>query len=76
MTSESSFPTPEGLRLLLVRLHYSGPRAWEDDPEASELMGFATRKYGALARKHGLEPAGGAAAARSARASSRGRAAI
>ena len=63
MTSESSFATPEGLRLLLVRLHYSGPRAWEDDPEASELMGFAMRKYGAMARKRGLEPADAAVAA-------------
>lgn len=57
------FATAEGLRLLLVRLHYSGPRAWEDDPEASTLMEFAMRKYGALAHKHGLEPSDAAVAA-------------
>ncbi len=58
-----SFTTAEGLRLLLVRLHYSGSRAWEDDPEASELMEFAMRKYGALAHKHGLEASDAAVAA-------------
>lgn len=53
----------EGLRELLVRLHAAGPRAWRDHPAASELMEFAMRKYGALARKHGLEPEDAAAAA-------------
>ena len=57
------FATTEGLRLLLVRLHYSGPQAWQYDPEASELMEFTMGKYGALAHKHGLEPSDAAVAA-------------
>jgi hypothetical protein len=63
LSTAPSFTTAEGLRLLLVRLHFSGPRAWEDDLEASELMEFAIRKYGALARKYGLEPSDAAVAA-------------
>lgn len=63
MSNGPAFTTAEGLRLLLVRLHYSGPRAWENDSEASQLMEYAMRKYGALARKHGLEPSDAAAAA-------------
>lgn len=63
LSTAPSFATTEGLRLLLVRLHYSAPRAWPDDPEASELMEFAMRKYGALARKYGLEPTDAAVAA-------------
>jgi len=55
--------TSEGLRELLVRLHAAGPGAWSDDPAATELMEFTVRKYGALARKHGLEPEDAAAAA-------------
>lgn len=62
MSTTPSFTTAEGLRLLLVRLHYSAPRAWQDDPEASDLMEFAMRKYGALARKYGLEPTDAAVA--------------
>lgn len=62
LSTAPSFTTAEGLRLLLVRLHYSGPRAWQDDPEASKVMEFAMRKYGALARKHGLEPSDAAVA--------------
>ncbi len=62
MSTAPSFTTAEGLRLLLVRLHYSGPRAWQDDPEASKVMEFAMRKYGALARKYGLEPSDAAVA--------------
>ena len=58
-----SFTTAEGLRLLLVRLHYSGSRAWEDDAEASDLLEFAMRKYGALAHKYGLEASDAAVAA-------------
>lgn len=61
--SATEFATAEGLRLLLVRLHYSGPGTWKDDDEAAELLTFASDKYGALARKHGLEPADAALAA-------------
>ncbi|GAB2761789.1 hypothetical protein GCM10027020_12600 [Nocardioides salsibiostraticola] len=63
MSTEPVFATTEGLRLLLVRLQYSGPRGWEDDSEASALMTFAMRKYAALAHKHGLEPSDAAVAA-------------
>lgn len=58
-----SFTTAEGLRRLLVRLRVSGPHAWEQDPEARELMLFASRKYEALAIKHHCDPAVGATAA-------------
>ena len=58
-----SFTTAKGLRRLLVRLRVSGPRAWETDPEARELMIFAARKYQALAVKHHCDPSAGAAAA-------------
>lgn len=58
-----SFTTAEGLRRLLVRLRVSGPRAWEDDPEAHELMVYAAHKYEALALKHHCDPTAGAAAA-------------
>ncbi len=61
--SATDFATAEGLRLLLVRLHYSGPGTWKDDDEAAELLTFASHKYGALARKHGLEPEDAAVAA-------------
>lgn len=54
--SATDFATAEGLRLLLVRLHYSGTGTWKHDEEAAELLEFAMHKYGALARKHGLEP--------------------
>ena len=59
----SDFRTSEGLRRLLVRLEESGPDAWRDDDEAAALMRFAMEKYGALARKHGLEPEDAAVAA-------------
>ncbi len=52
----TDFATAEGLRLLLVRLHYSGPDTWKHDEEGAELLKFAMNKYGALARKHGLQP--------------------
>ena len=61
--SATEFATTEGLRLLLVRLHYSGPRAWKHDEEAAELLTFTMQKYGSLARKHGLEPEDAAVAA-------------
>lgn len=54
--SVTAFATAEGLRLLLVRLHYSGLGTWKHDDEAAELLEFAMHKYGALARKHGLQP--------------------
>lgn len=57
------FTTPGGLRLLLTELHYAGPSAWRHDPDAAELMDYATQKYAALARKHGLEPEDAAYAA-------------
>lgn len=63
MTTQPAFATAEGLRLLLIRLHYSEPGAWEHDPEAAELMTYCMTKYGALARKHGLESEDAAVAA-------------
>ncbi len=58
-----SFARSEDLRALLVRLHAAGPGAWRDDPAAAELMAFTMQKYGALARKHGLQPEDAAVAA-------------
>lgn len=55
--------TSAGIRQLLTELHYAGPGAWRHDPDAAELMGYAARKYAALARKHGLEPEDAAYAA-------------
>lgn len=57
------FTTAQGLRLLLVRLHYSGPDGWSHAPEASDLMCYAIEKYGALARKYNFEPVEAAIAA-------------
>lgn len=59
----ADFHTSEGLRSLLVRLDEAGSDAWHDDEEAAALMRFAMTKYGALARKHGLEPDDAAVAA-------------
>ncbi|WP_148575317.1 serine/arginine repetitive matrix protein 2 [Nocardioides caldifontis] len=56
-----SFTTSDGLRAALDRLHRTG--GWVNDPEAEQLMRFAMHKYGALARKHRLEPEDAAAAA-------------
>ncbi|MBB5640981.1 hypothetical protein [Cryobacterium roopkundense] len=58
-----SFRDSEGLRLLLARLQADGGVRWRSDPEASELMHFAARRYAGLARKHGLDPWEAAAAA-------------
>lgn len=58
-----SFVDSEGLRSLLYRLYGAGPNAWRDDPEVTELMAYTMEKYGALARRHGFEPADAAAAA-------------
>ena len=50
------FENSERLRELLTRLNTAGPDAWRTDPEAAALMQHAAQKYGALARKHGLDP--------------------
>jgi len=63
MTTTPGFATSEALRTLLRRLHDGGGDAWRNDREAADLMAFTMRKYGALARKHGLEPADAAVAA-------------
>lgn len=52
----TDFTTPSGLRMLLTELHYAGPDAWRQDPDAAALMQYATDKYASLATKHGLEP--------------------
>jgi hypothetical protein len=57
------FEDPEGLRALLTRLHQAGQGAWREDPEAAALMRHTAEKYGALARKHGLDPWEAASAA-------------
>lgn len=49
-----AFRTSQGLRLLLVRLHYSPAGSWQHDPDAEELMRFVTTKYAALAHKYNL----------------------
>ena len=48
---------------LLHRLHHDGPRAWQRDPRAAELMQFTAEKYAPLARKYGLDPWEAASAA-------------
>ncbi len=58
-----AFTTPQGLRLLLVRLQYSPAGTWQHDPDAEDLMRFATTKYAALARKYDLAPEDAAVAA-------------
>lgn len=63
MSRDFDFSNSEDLRLLLVRLAYSGPRAWHDDPDATALLMFSVDKYAALARKHGFEPEDAAVAA-------------
>lgn len=63
VSSGPAFADPEGLRATLTRLHEARPGAWRHDAEAAELMRFTADRYGALARKYGLEPADAAAAA-------------
>lgn len=46
----------EGLRALLIRLHESGPGAWQHDREAAKLMRYTAVRYRPLAQKHGLDP--------------------
>ncbi len=47
---------PEALRALLIRLHESGPGAWQHDREAAELMRYTAVRYRLLAQKHSLDP--------------------
>lgn len=63
MSDIHPFEDPERLRLLLLALHYGGERAWEHDPDAAELMAFASKKYAGLAAKHQRDPGEAAAAA-------------
>jgi hypothetical protein len=58
-----AFRDPEGLRKLLARLQADGGLSWRTDPEASELMQYAAKRYAALAHRHGLDPWEAAAAA-------------
>lgn len=63
MSSPHPFEDPQTMRLILVYLHYAGDGAWERDPDAAELIAYATAKYASLAIKHHLEPAEAAAVA-------------
>ena len=62
-TGSKTFRDSEGLRRLLARLQADGGASWRTDPEASELMQFAAKRYAGLARKHHLDPWEAAAAA-------------
>lgn len=48
--------SPEALRALLIRLHESGPGAWQHDRAAAELMRYTAVRYRPLAQKHSLDP--------------------
>lgn len=50
------FTTGEGLRILLLRLHMDGQRAWSTDPEATELIEFCMSKYAGMAKKYRQTP--------------------
>ncbi|MFI8526304.1 hypothetical protein ACIGB8_17730 [Promicromonospora sukumoe] len=50
------FTTSEGLRILLLRLHMDGPRAWSTDPHATELIEFCMTKYAGIAKKYRQTP--------------------
>lgn len=58
-----AFRDSEGLRRLLARLQADGGLSWRTDPEASDLMQYAAKRYAALAHRHGLDPWEAAAAA-------------
>ncbi|POH66263.1 hypothetical protein E3O57_05780 [Cryobacterium sp. TMN-39-2] len=58
-----AFHDSEGLRSVLARLQADGGLSWRTDPEASELMRYAAKRYAALAHRHGLDPWEAAAAA-------------
>ena len=62
-TARDRFEDSEALRALLNRLHDAGRDAWRTDPEAAALMRHAAQRYGALAKKHGLDPWEAASAA-------------
>lgn len=57
------FADTASLRRLLEELHQAGPGGWANSAEADGLMRFTLDRYGALARKHGQEPADAAVAA-------------
>jgi len=61
MTTTPPFASSTELRNLLHGIE-AGTTSWHS-PEAEELMTYSMTKYGALARKHGLEPADAAVAA-------------
>jgi hypothetical protein len=63
MSNHHPLEDPERLRLLLVSLHYGGERAWDQDPEAAELMSLTVKKYAGLAAKHHRDADEAAAAA-------------
>lgn len=54
-STSGGFESPEGLRVLLIRLYECGPGAWRGDREAAELMRFTAARYKRLARKYGLD---------------------
>lgn len=59
----AGFEDPEGLRVLLQRLHAAGAGAWRHDQEAAALMRFTTRRYARLAVKYDQSPEDAAVAA-------------
>jgi hypothetical protein len=61
--AHKAFRDSEGLRRLLARLQADGGLSWRTDPEASDLMQYAAKRYAALAHRHGLDPWEAAAAA-------------
>lgn len=63
VSEQLDLESTEGLRFLLLRLAYSGERAWQEESEVADLIEFLTTKYAALANKYGLEPADAAYAA-------------
>lgn len=63
LNARARFETSDGLRELLERLHRCGEAAWQDDSEVTSLLAHVVRRYGSLARKHGLDPWEAASAA-------------
>lgn len=61
MTITPDFTSSTGLRDLLHQIE-NGTTSW-NGPEANDLMAYSMTKYGALARKHGLDPTDAAVAA-------------
>lgn len=58
---ELTYTNSEGLRAILTRMA-DGEGSWRDDPEVADLMTYASKRFAALARKHGLDPWEAAAA--------------